>query len=249
MRFSKSLATITLSAAALTALSGCTSGGEPAPTQEGEAADSETARADIGTALMTTEDLTELTAEYGEFEETELEQASSDSMIDGDPTCADYLDTSYAAASTDEARTAFRAEFEAEVGDDPAYLFVFSSIREFADTDDAVEGFDTLRDDIAGCNIYTLDLEGTEVEIEVLNSGEAEESLDAGDEGLTLATSEVTGSGNLTGEYAYVMTRVDDVIVTTGAYKAGYVMPIDIELMTEITTAGVDRAQEYLDAA
>lgn len=251
MKLAKPLTVIATSLVALTVSSGCANSGNPDASKSADSAEnveSEGDRPDLSTALLTVDDLAGLKDEYGTFEETELAQSSSDLMMDGPEQCADYLDRSYSSESVADERTAFHSEYEADAGDDPAHLYVLSEIKEFASTEEAAEALDALRDIFSVCDAYTLDGDSTEVTIDVLNFGEASGDLDVGDAGLTLAMSETAGEANLLGEYAYVFTQVDEFIVTSGAYKAGLVMPIDADLMSLLTSEGVDRVREYVDA-
>lgn len=261
MRLSRSLGAALASIAALTLMAGCASTADPdpsdpatsdpAPSTSGapaEAAETESERPDLSTALLTTEDLADLTAEYGDFEESQPERASADSMVEGDPLCADYLGDDYGAESVADAETMFYTEFEADAGDDPAQLAVYSTVTEFDTADDAIEELDALREIFAACEAYTLDLDGTEVSMQVLNTGDANELYDTGEEGVTVAMSQDVG-GNLVGEYGYVFTRIENYIVFSGAFKGGLTMPIDSELMAPITESAAERVRDYIDAA
>ncbi len=243
----RSLAVAATSTALLSVLAGCALSGASSSdgSADGDVPVSE--RPDLSTALLTLEDLADVTADYGDFEETQLPRSSSDSMIDGDPQCEAYLDGDYGAESVDEARTAFSTEYEADAGDDGAELYVLSTVRAFTDADDATQELDGLRDVFAACDAYMLESDGAEVTVQVLDFADVDEAFDVGDEGVTLAMSQDVGS-NLAGEYAYVFTRIDDAVVAVGAYNAGLVMPISRDLMLHLTEVGAERVRDYVDA-
>lgn len=112
------------SAFALSLLVGCASGEAPEPPKRAnssETVEPEPEPADLSPALLRAEDLNELAAKYGEFEQLDLPSTSSESMIDGAEECAAYLDSEYGAKAISKAQTAFRAEYEIEGEEYPGY--------------------------------------------------------------------------------------------------------------------------------
>lgn len=251
MKRTKTFAAAVSSITALALLVGCTAPKDSTSSQADDtssSAEESVERPDLSTALLTVDDLSGLTNEYGEFEEMQLGEMSSDAIIEGDPMCADYLDDTYGAESVAEARTAFRAEYEALAGDDPAYMFVLSTVKEYADYSEAATEFEALREVFASCKTFVYESNEAEVTREVRNFDEAYEELSLGDEALVLVMVESTWDINFTGEYGYVFTRVGKYVVMSGAFKSGLVTPIDFRLMSTVTEGSVDRVNEYIAA-
>ena len=248
MKVSKRTATLAATVAALIALTGCTTASGPESTGSNDSAETTETTPDLSTALLQVSDLDGLTEEYGEFEEAELSASSSDTMINGDPSCADFLDSTYATEELDVARIGFQTEYQDKTGEETAYLYALSSVREFADADAASNALDELRGIFSTCNEYVLKSGEDELTMKVLDFNEALEHLNLGDEAVTLGLSEEVGV-NLTAEYAHLFTRIDNLIVTSSAYKWNIIMPISLDLMLEITEPAIDRANDYLEAS